>query len=382
LTEPLRILLVDDEVEPGGSEQDGGGSSAALARILRGEGHDAEALGPSEVKRSHIQSRDLILVDFRITEEWTPAAAPLVQQPQEGLAVLAVLRSWLEDETEATGLALHSAKLEDLAKGMALGRAEHVIARLHGLEWAFSKLPLERTTAPSHQRVVSLAKAVRMLVGLSGEGDDWKAMLLDDVLSLPPEPWADAAKRQLEVAQLPQDELIRASGGLVALRWLAHRLLPYPGVLVGPSYTAAILGVDPSLLVTHDSQESALSSVLDAYRYRGALSNFGGPRWWRAGLEHQLAAWAPSDIALASDESVAEVAKLTGEGVEPQLGMVACVGDDFEPSGQLAPKLECVRLRPDDWPVFAAPAWMKIDDVLEDGLRHYVDPADLELLEQ
>lgn len=381
MTEPLRILLVDDEVQLGGSGQDGGGPSAALARRLRGEGHDAEALGPSEVKRSHIKSRDLILVDFRITEEWTPAAAPLVQQPKEGLAVLAVLRSWLEDETEPTGLALHSAKLEDLANGMALGRAEHVIARLHGLEWAFSKLPPE-TMPPSHQRVVSLAKAVRMLAGLSGEGDDWKATLLDDVLSLPPEPWADAAKRQLEVAQLPHDELIRASGGLVALRWLAHRVLPYPGVLVGLSYTAAILGVDPSLLLTHAGKESALSSALDAYRYRGALSSFGGPRWWRAGLEHQLTAWEPSDIALASDESVAEIAKLTGEGVEPQLGMVACVGDDFEPSGQLAPKLDCVRLRPDDWPVFAAPAWMKIDDVLEDGLRHYVDPADLELLEQ
>jgi hypothetical protein len=61
--------------------------------------------------------------------------------------------------------------------------------------------------------------------------------------------------------------------------------------------------------------------------------------------------------------------------------MVACVDKDFEPSECLAPKLECVRLRPDDWPVFATPAWMKTTDVLAEDLHHYVDPADLELLD-
>jgi hypothetical protein len=376
---PLRILLIDDEA--GGSGERGVGRSSALARELTKAGHEAEALEPDSVTEHDIKSRELILVDFRITEHWAPQQAPLVQQPQDGLAVLAVVRSWLESEAEPTGLALHSAKLGDLSKGMAPARAEHVVARLHGLEWAFSKVE-PAGMPPSVERVISLATAVRDLAELPRGGEDWEEPLLNEILELPEAPWSPSARRQLEVAQLPRDELFKTSGGLVALRWLAHRVLPYPGVLVGPSYAAAILGVEPALLRDPGRDENELWSILDDYRYKGVLSELLGARWWRAGIEYQLAAWEPSDIPLASEASVAEISKLLDERLEPVLGMVACVDQDFEPSGELALKLDCVRLSPDDWPVFAAPAWMKTADVLAEDLGHYVDPADLDLLDR
>jgi CheY-like chemotaxis protein len=374
MTEPLRFLLVDDQANEDAPAHD---TSSSLARVLRNEGHEAVAVSPPEVNTAHLEDRDLILVDFRITECWEPEAAPLVQQPRDGLAVVGVLRSWLE-EKPPVGLALYSAKLSELAQGMTLARAEHVAARLHGLEWAFSKSRKEGLPA-IERSVIALGEGVREVRAMSTSTKHWEQHFLEEVLKLPADaPWSQAAARQLEVAQLPRDELIEASGGLVALRWLAHRVIPYPGVLIGPSYVAALLGVDASLVTS----DTGLGQALQAHRYTGALGELVGHRWWRAGIQHQVELWESSELPIATERTVSEIGKLTGQEVAPALGMVACVNEDFEPSGELASKLDCVRLRPDDWPVFAAPAWMRINEVLNNELAHYVDPADVVLLEQ
>ena len=145
------ILVIDDEPDALCNEVALGLNNKASANVVH----------PHEVELSQLQNADLVLVDFRL-DRWNErdAQSAISLQPATGLALAVVLREQVDqsDTDELTAFALYSAHLSDIQGRLPLATAQHVLARLNNLEWAFPKTEPRR-----YQQMVLLAAAVRKL---------------------------------------------------------------------------------------------------------------------------------------------------------------------------------------------------------------------------
>ena len=116
---------------------------------------------PRDVELSYLEHADLVLVDFRL-DNWSErdAQTTVSLQPATGLALAALLREHVDRSARnrLTGFALHSGHLDDIQGRLPAVAAQHVIARLNNLEWAFPKTEPRR-----FEQMISLASAVRRL---------------------------------------------------------------------------------------------------------------------------------------------------------------------------------------------------------------------------
>ena len=150
----------------------------------------------------------------------------------------------------------------------------------------------------------------------------------------------------------------RTEPWLLFVRWILHRILPYPCFLFDTHHLAV------RLRVTHASLLSAISGGLAAWlepaAYRGVLDNFLGPRWWRAGVESLL--WDLGGGSMAAKRlhaKLADVARVSLEllsASEP----VVCIDQNFAPLAEPCAGNDVVRIVPDDWPLFAGQAWTTV----------------------
>src|SRR5262249_33818449 len=144
--------------------------------------------------------------------------------------------------------------------------------------------------------------------------------------------------------------------GLAFLRWLLHRILPYPCFLWDTYRLAA------RLRVTHASLQSALdsnfSSLLEPCRYKGALIDFLGLRWWRCGIEAFI--WELTEGDPFEPQRVRGLlAQRTGISLEPTASLQpsVCVDENYQPLPEACDPAEAVHIQPDDWPPYADLAW-------------------------
>lgn len=359
-----RILVIDNEVE----------RLVGIQAHLRDRA-SIEVVHPLEVEPADLEGVDLVSVDEFLGDDWSayidsserPLPASLMNA--DGLAVAAALRSQERIGGQRLPLAvtLHTGAIHDLAGALPAANRESLTAAQHDLEWVF-----EWDAEGFPDRLVELAAAARSLI------NDEKIIENDfgaSWLKVPTESWSETAIAQIEDCRPPAHSLARNSAGRSYLRWLAHRVLPYPTFLLSRDHCANLLGLQ---LESFDQ----LSQVLMNVKYQGPLSSLLGPRWWRAGLQQLLV-----DVDLYQWDSSLNRAVALSERFG--LSLIPLTNDQPVVSYTIDGRVEdidtdpdaAVRLQQDGWPVWADDPWATIAAVADDpNLRRMVTKSDQKLI--
>jgi len=224
---------------------------------------------------------------------------------------------------------------------------EHIIARHNNLEWVFQK------NTSHNERFLHLARAVVRLRQVWTGAVTKRRAACEKLLGLPNLDWSEAAREDVDACHPPIHDLAARSHGLPLLRWVLHRVLPYPCFLWSAERLAVRLRINTKQLAHLLKGRSRLAQALKQCRYDGILAGFQGDRWWSAGVEHslwELTAGRPRDADL-----LAQLTGSTHASTEPEL--VLCMHDDHTWLSEPIPMSQAVRIQPDDWPPFAEQAW-------------------------
>lgn len=358
------ILLIDDH-------------PSELRPLIRELAGHAEAIPtePEEVEEDDLNRADLVLVDQTL-EDWEERRSrPLSARPQNGLAVVEVLRSSLGKD-RVVPFALYSNQLESLPGGWPSEQRVHVLARLSNLEWVFEKPHPERLSQTARQ-TVELARAAK---GLGDFDPNDPHASAERLLGLGRDrPWYEPAWKSVRECYPPLNEVTTQRDSIVVLRWLLHRGLPYPTFLIDDIDLAAYLHIDPEHLIRQEIPEW-LGRFNDGL-YTGACANFLGRRWWRAAIQWNL--WEATKGDLFDREALRALIpeefrhwSLPEHVVAP----VRTVDARLAPERGLTDISATVRLQPDDWPAYTALPRCRIELLQSqdgDSLRNLVVPEDL-----
>jgi len=96
--------------------------------------------------------------------------------------------------------------------------------------------------------------------------------------------------------------------------------------------------------------------------YEGMLTDFNGPRWWRGAIESIL--WKVSNGDPFSVAALYKELRQLSQGVLERTNEeqpIVCVDANFRPEMTFCNSEEAVRIRPDDWPVYADQPWASIE---------------------
>lgn len=345
------VLIVDDRPDA---------EARGYERRLRQRKLNASAQFPADVEATDLSAADLILVDFDL-EHWTktaPIDLELARQPSDGVALASVLRRnarQLDPRNSPTAVALITQKIASVTSPMPPTNRAHIAASLNGLEWIFDKsesrllekieelasATLELPTSWGDSDLSKLAK----LLGIDDKNKKLEEEMLEDVLRCVP----------------PIHEIRDWEQGIAIIRWLLHRVLPYPCCLIDVNYLAARFSVAPADFRKALESEKALSRALAPFQYKGILSSFLDTRWWRVGIEAFLwqktgeKSFDPLEVT-ASLNKFTKKSKLVSQGD----GKVVVVNEDFVCEDALIAQGEAVRIWPDDWPSFALQPWASV----------------------
>jgi hypothetical protein len=355
------VLIVDDQ-----------GEGEGLATYLRSNAVMAKVLHPEDVEVSDVVEADLVLVDYQL-ENWVGRDnCPVSRYPRDGLALTAILRRHVHDREKGspTAFAILTGKIDQLAAPLPPEHREHVLARMSNLEWVFQKAKPGLDFSLGNQ-VSDLARAVTQLPEQwprSNAGEVMRA--LARILAFDPEDASGVQQMEDVSACIPPiHELSQWSHGLAIIRWLLHRILPYPCFLWDSYYLAARMRVDHAWLCNALSVNGPLRDWLTPARYTGLLAGFAGERWWRGRVE--LLLWGETQHQSFDVKRIWEtLAKLTGLEVQhssPPDHPVVGVNSDYRPLDRFLAMRDAVRIRPDDWPSYADQPWTSIELAQSEG---------------
>ena len=318
---------------------------------------------PRDVTAHDLKAACTVLVDVKL-EHWSERQNlnSLALKPPNGLALLAVLQEHAYELSKdmPRAFALYSGVVTEIARG--LRPPEHIVARAHNLEWVFDKTAGD--TEARVEQVSALASAVRALPNpWPGDSAETAGAALGTWLALPETAtWAQAAWRSVLRCRPPMHEFAEHTHGIGVLRWMLHRVLPYPCFLLDDAHLAARLRVTLASFRAQLDAAPTLRKLLEPAEYGGQLRTFIGRRWWRAGIDtlaFDLAVEDPANIELLQQEL-----KKGAPGLEllPTDAFVV-IDADYRIKNSLARPDEVVEVIPDDWPPFADPAWALTADV-------------------
>jgi CheY-like chemotaxis protein len=358
------ILVVDDDIQDARTLRQRIGKATA----------DVAVETPDTVTRVHVNEADLVLVDYKLSN-WKGARAG-VTSPPNGLALSAVLREQVNRTSNVTGVALYSGEVDMISGRLPPEVRGFALARLNNLEWVF-----EKGDAHAHTGVVSLAQAIQQLPSnwpvVSSDATEDLYRLIDLKRSVP---FFETAADDISACHPPIHELSTATHALAVIRWLAHRILPYPAFLADEISLAARLRVDEKQLKRMLRGKSKLADALRGVEYRGILRELYGPHWWRSGLDDLAFKWTDG---IGSVEALqAAIARLAGKKVRFRDSELVPGIDESYRAIELVPLSQALRLQVDDWPPFADDAWANRDRVADsDQLKGLVTHTDRELLD-
>ena len=342
------ILHVDDNPETLSGWQSVVDASGKARLLLR---------HPHDVEKQDLESASLVLVDVKL-ESWPQRdeLKSLSLQPRNGLALLAILQEHVHELGKARpcAFALYTGAIPDIARGLV--PQSHLVARAHNLEWVINKT---QDVQLRLQQVLELAAAVQALPhDWPGETpEDAEAAVKAWLRLVETTSWAPQAWRSVSQCHPPAHEFAEHTRGVALLRWLLHRILPYPCFLLDAVHLATRLRVRPESLRRSLAAGSELSRALESVAYRGQCGNFHGRRWWRAGLEswvYDLAREDPSNIEFLHEKLRALDASL--EFSEFPV-VVPILNEKYEFESDLVSIDDAVLVQPDDWPPYADHAW-------------------------
>lgn len=364
------ILVIDDQTE----------DQRAVFRLDAKAVSRFDIVHPEEVDLDMLEEADLVLVDYEITN-W-PARNGAVQlglRAQNGIALTSVLREHANQLKRPTGFAIHTGEAKQFSITPAEPRA-HLLARTHNLEWVFTKGNAVRVGCQAD----SLATAIHRLPE-KWPADDrgWVEQEVRKLLGLPVSAecsdavnWLPGAMRDVAQCRPPLSEMVERSHGLLFVRWVLHRILPYPCFLFDTHYLALRLRVTHSSLVA--ALGGGLAEWLAPVSYDGVLADFLGRRWWRAGVENLL--WGLGGGSVAAKRLHSKLSEVAGVSLEP-LAMpepVICIDQNYAALAEPCAADDVVRIIPDEWPLYAAQAWTTVSLAREHPrLRAMVAETDL-----
>lgn len=361
------VLVIDDE------DTDSASKYIASKKTAR-----FKTQHPKEVELQDLVWADLVLVDYQL-DRWPERDEldSIALKPMDGLALSAVLRRQLEGQPGAapTAFAIYTGQIRNLAAPLPPENRNHALARINNLEWVFEK------SRDNFGQVSSLAHAVRRLPKVWSVSGRYPKERLSELLNVNTKlKEADQLLQDVEKCLPPVHELSQWSHGLAIVRWLLHRILPYPCFLWDAFQVSARLRVQPELISTKN-----LRKELKSCEYSGILNNFSGPRWWRSSVERFL--WESTN-GKSSDISEVQkaVSRITRHKIKPgslPTHPVVCVDSDYQPLKKLFSTEDAVRIQPDDWPAYADQAWTTIELAKDESrLRALVVHEDLPKLKQ
>jgi hypothetical protein len=340
------VLVIDDTDE------------LTFVNELISAGLQAKYLHPNEVEKTDVLQADVVLIDYQLDDWPDRAGSTFSLQPRDGLALSSVLRRQVHDEQRRspTAFAIRTGFMDALASPLPPESRHHMLAQLNNLEWVFEK---SSDTATVNQ-IKSLATTLRQLpinwpIDTTCDSQEIACRLLNLDQDNNPEAEADV-RRCLP----PLHSMSSWSHGLAFVRWMLHRILPYPCFLLDEHYLAARLRI--SLQGLQDILVSPADPLKEC-EYHGVLGDFLGRRWWRAEIEQLL--WRSTSIETLEGETIREWLTIA-TGVQPEPAStddypVVCRDIDHRAIPKAYPMSECVRIQPDDWPAYADQAWTTID---------------------
>jgi hypothetical protein len=360
------ILVIDDQREAGD----------ALARSI-GARADVTIATPEDMTEEQLRQANLVLVDYELSG-WRGSQAGLTSPPN-GLALSAVIREQINRlKGDVTGVALYSGQVEKISGNLPVEVRSFVVARLNNLEWVFEK---KDRHAPGG--VVALASAIRQLPTVWPDDPLGASKALYRLLGLNQRaPFYETAVDDVSACHPPIHELSTATHALAVIRWMAHRILPYPTFLTDDVGLAARLRLDVAEIRMLLNGKSQLARALEGVEYHGMLSDLYGRHWWRSGLDELALDWTSGAGGIEALQT--SVRRLAGKRLTlNEQDVVPVLDESTYRATRLAPLADAVRLRLDDWPPFADDAWVdRITVADSDRLRGLVVPNDLELLSQ
>lgn len=356
------VVIIDDE--PDNVQA----LAADLRRTLTVQVYEPQELDEPALRDGTIFVLDLFLKDWPGRDQLVPGA-----QVFDGVALAAVLRAHARHTRRRPPIiALNTGHAGDFSHLPAEIR-EHAIARANNLEWVFLKND-SRSAIPTHERIGELADAQRRLPR------EWSEAAAEaDLLQI-------LSARRSELGEIldawpPVREGNADNAGVAMLRWLLHRVLPYPCFLLDERYVAARLGVSCASLSAAAVGSGKLAEALSSCRYSGVLAGFDGPRWWRSRLEEMLWELAPGRDLPATVDALQALSDVSLERADTPNGVIV-LDADYVPRSEPVDLARAVRIRLDDWPPYAEDAWAAIDDAREDPrLGDRVLPLDRARLE-
>ena len=281
MTHPT-ILLIDDEKQ-----------SVALPDNV-----DVIAVDPEDENfgaglAAGLKKADLILLDQNLHLDQVLGLAAL-----DGVSLVGNLRSWARaQDLILPPIVIYTSEDEAFAdeiptlgpavplEGSFIGREARIAPALD-VEWL---IPKGETNSVAH--VASLAQDC-LALRLAAEDARMTLEEIGNFLKIPRElPWSEIASAHLAKWRPPISEAEGAPAGsrgaTPVLRWLLHRALPCPGLLLSDLYAAWSMGINPadfvSLFDVPNNREWV--QTLYAARYNGAAQDLTGRRWWAAGID-------------------------------------------------------------------------------------------------
>ena len=366
-----RVLIIDDRAD-----------SERSSLVNWEESVEVTVLHPQDVASEDLAEVDVVLVDYKL-DHWAERdnLEAISLKPMDGLALAAVLRVHVERITERPiALAIRSAHLADLTGGFPPEPRVHILARRYNVEWIFPKRPATGQDVTIAQVAVLASAVQRLPEAWPVEDPDEARRLVEGFMAIPDEPWAGLVWQDIEACRPPIHELTRSIHGLAFLRWMLHRILPYPCFLSDTRHLAA------RLRVTHESLLSAmtggLETAMEPFSFKGGLAGFLGPRWWRSGVESFL--WELTDGNPFEPQRVRDLlsrnVRVTLEATTSSQPVV-CVDENYQALPKVYDPTEAIRIQPDDWPAYADQSWTTIELARENpALKAIVIEADKDRL--
>jgi hypothetical protein len=366
-TGDIPIVLIIDDHE---------GQSDLQEFLDPGQDLQVKVLHPNDVDPGDLKAASLILVDYQL-DRWPERdnLSTTSLKPTDGLALAAIFRRQLPECP--VGIAIHTGEIDLLARPLPPEHREHVLARLNNLEWVFQKAQPGRQSTLAMQ-VYSLA------TGLQRLPRDWELPSADrplgslfELLSLDEKRNSHRFVDDVLSCRPPLLELSKWSHGLVIIRWLLHRILPYPCFLWDAHRIASRLRIQPKTVEAMLTNDGGLKGFFAPAEYKGVLSSFLGPRWWRCEIEAIL--WSETKGRSADVNAVHQLIEGVGTGLNPEDKVsanksVICLDRNLRPLDGLFTHESAVRISPDDWPPYADQAWTTIELAQQEPLKSMAEP--------
>lgn len=361
----MEFVFVDDDP-----------ASVAIARLRSLGLAKSQAYTPDEVNDAILEDALVVLVDFDL-DIWLREKqnSPLV--PKNGLALAATFRSFFQQgdltrtQRSPFAVALYSGRTDHMSNLPALYR-QHALGRLHDIEWAFEKTNTDAGLKELSVQLRCLGNAVSDIKRNWMQYSNEPRRFIESILEIPHDDSESRILQEVDDARPPIHDLSLASHGMSVLRWLLHRILPYPGILWSFEYLAARFRLTTSQFQAVLANKANVREAVERSRYTGSLRNFLSDRYWRARIENEL--WT---LTSGRPFDPAAIATLTAIPLDSPADLVLCIDANFEPQlDRLFPVEQTIRVVPDDWPTFAEPALMPIEVVKSAGLADLVPEAD------